>query len=90
MKEPEANSWPQEDKRVMRQSDAGEQASKRKAQSQQTADCRARRREGKDWLLTRGDPDLERGREVSRGRSSKEVWRKPDERRTEERKNEAQ
>jgi len=90
MKEPEANSWPQENERVTRQSDAGEQASRSKARHQQTYGCRTRRHEGKDWPLTRGEPVSERKPVVSRGRSSEEVWRKPDERRTEERKNQAQ
>src|SRR6266478_220981 len=76
-KEPEANSWPQEHKRVARQPVAGEQASTRKAQNQQTTGCRTRRHERKDCLLTQGEPALEREQAVSRGHSSEEARPKP-------------
>src|ERR1017187_8734110 len=66
----EANVRPKEHKWAVRQDVGGEQASTSEAQESLTACCRARRRERKEQALTRGDPGVERLREVSRGHSS--------------------
>src|SRR5947209_11093714 len=66
----QANARPKEHKWAVRQDARGKQASTREAQESLMAFCRAQRRERKDRALTRGDPRLERGGEVSRGRSS--------------------
>ena len=65
-----ANVRPKEHKWAARQDVGGEQASTREAQESLTAPCRAQRRERKEQALTRGDPGVERLREVSRGHSS--------------------
>src|ERR1017187_10045357 len=66
----EANVRPKEHKWAVRQDVGGEQASTSEAQESLTACCRAQRRERKEQALTRGDPGVERLREVSRGHSS--------------------
>src|SRR5712692_9389550 len=66
----EANVRPKEHKWAVRQDVGGECASKHEAQEPLAAFCRAQRRERKEQTLTRGDPRLERGGEVSRGHSS--------------------
>ena len=66
----EANVRPKEHKWAERQDVWGEQASTREAQESLRACCRAQRRERTERTLTRGDPDPERGRGVSRGHSS--------------------
>jgi len=65
-----ANVRPKEHKWAERQDVGGECASKHKARESLTAPCRAQRRERKEQTLTRGDPGVERLREVSRGHSS--------------------
>ena len=72
-----ANARPQEHEWAVRQAGGGECASNHKAQESLTTVCRAQRREWKEQTLTRGDPLAERLREVSRGRSSEDAWRKP-------------
>src|SRR6266849_2164288 len=64
----QANVRPKEHKWAVRQDVGGECASKHEAQEPLAAFCRAQRRERKEQTLTRGDPRLERGGEVSRGR----------------------
>src|SRR6266581_3121474 len=66
----QANVRPKEHKWAVRQDVGGECASKHEAQEPLTAFCRAQRRERKEQTLTRGDPRLERGGEVSSGHSS--------------------
>src|SRR6266702_2690500 len=66
----EANVRPKEHKWAVRQDVGGECARNHEAQEPLTAFCRAQRRERKEQTLTRGDPRLERGGEVSRGHSS--------------------
>src|SRR6266852_473489 len=66
----QANVRPKEHKWAVRQDVGGECASKHEAQEPLMAFCRAQRRERKEQTLTRGDPRLERGGEVSRGHSS--------------------
>ena len=66
----EANVRPKEHKWAERQDVGGECASDHEAQESLTACCRAQRRERKEQTLTRGDPGVERLREVSRGHSS--------------------
>ena len=66
----EANARPKEHKWAARQEVGDECASKHEVQESLTTDCRAQRRERKEQTLTRGDPRVERRREVSRGRSS--------------------
>jgi hypothetical protein len=66
----EANVRPKEHKWAERQDIGGEQASKCEARESLTAFCRAQRHERKEQILTRGDPGVERLREVSRGHSS--------------------
>jgi len=65
-----ANVRPKEHKWAERQDVGGECASKHKARESLAAPCRAQRRERKEQTLTRGDPGVERLREVSRGHSS--------------------
>jgi hypothetical protein len=66
----EANVRPKEHKWAERQDVGGECARNHEAQESLTACCRAQRRERKEQTLTRGDPGVERRREVSRGHSS--------------------
>src|SRR5207245_10987136 len=66
----EANVRPKEHKWAVKQDVGGECARKHEAQEPLTAFCRDQRRERKEQTLTRGDPRLERGGEVSRGHSS--------------------
>ena len=61
---------PKEHKWAVRQDVGGEQASTSEAPESLTACCRAQRRERKEQALTRGDPGVERLREVSSGHSS--------------------
>ena len=68
---------PQEHEWAERQAVGGECASKHEAQESLTTVCRAQRREPKEQTLTRGDPLVEKPREVSRGRSSEDARRKP-------------
>jgi hypothetical protein len=65
-----ANARPKEHKWAVRQEVGDECASKREVQESLTTFCRAQRHERKEQTLTRGDPCVERGGEVSRGRSS--------------------
>ena len=65
-----ANARPKEHKWAVRQDVGGEQANTREARESVTAPCRAQRRERKEQALTRGDPGVEKLREVSRGHSS--------------------
>jgi hypothetical protein len=65
-----ANVRLKEHKWAVRQEVGGEQASTREARESLAAPCRAQRPERKEQTLTRGDPGVERLREVSRGHSS--------------------